>query len=95
MPVTSINHRLIDIFTFSLTSEIREFITQEFCKSETRLIASTSAFRIGVDFVDISRVIHWGPPSTLEELTYETRQAGRPQKLFCTTRNAAKMCHSP
>jgi len=79
MPATNINYRLIDIFTSGSTAEMRELIIQEFCKREThlRMIIATSAFGLGVDCVDISRVIHWGPPSTLEELAQETGRAGR------------------
>ena len=78
-PVTDINHRLVDIFTSGSKSEMREVIIQEFCKSEThlRMIVATSAFGLGVDCADVSRVIHWGPPSTLEELAQETGRAGR------------------
>ena len=42
-----------------------------------RMIIAISTFGLGVDCVDISRVIHWGPPSTLEELAQETGRAGR------------------
>jgi len=52
---------------------MRKEIIQEFCKSEThlRMIIATNAFVLGVYCVDISRVIHWRPPSTLEELAQE------------------------
>ena len=58
---------------------MREDIIQEFCKREThlRIIIATNAFGLGVDCADISKVIHWGPPSTLEELAQETGRAGR------------------
>jgi len=75
-PVTSIHHRLVDIFTSGSTTEMREEIIQEFCKSETHL-RMIIAFGLSVDCADISRVVHRGPPSTLEELAQETGRAGR------------------
>lgn len=79
MPLTDIHYRIIDIFTSGSTTEMREIILQEFSKKETnlRMIIATSAFGLGVDCADITRVIHWGPPSTLEELAQETGRVGR------------------
>lgn len=66
MPVTDIQYRLIDLFTSGSTSDTREAILQEFCKKYThlRFIIASSAFGLGVDYSDIIRVIHWGPPSS-------------------------------
>lgn len=79
MPVTDIQYRMVDVFTSGSTSEMRDAILQEFCKKNTslRIIIATNAFGLGVDCADITRVIHWGPPSTLEELAQETGRAGR------------------
>ena len=40
------------------------------------MIAS-SAFGLGVDIPDISRIINWGLPHSLEDLVQETGRAGR------------------
>ena len=79
MPATDIRYRLIDVFTSGSTTEMRELILQEFCKKDTklRLIIATNAFGLGVDCADITRIIHWGSPNTLEELAQETGRAGR------------------
>ena len=79
MPVTDIQYRLVDIFTSGSTSDMREVILQEFCKKDShlRFIIATYAFGLGVDSGDITRVIHWGAPSSLEELVQETGRAGR------------------
>lgn len=71
--------RLMDLFTAASTADMREEILQEFCKPDTylRLVIATTAFGLGVDCPDISRVINWGAPSTLEELIQESGRAGR------------------
>ncbi|XP_065884181.1 ATP-dependent DNA helicase RecQ-like isoform X2 [Dysidea avara] len=79
MPVTNIHYRLIDNFTSGSKTEAREVILQEFCKRDTslRLIIATNAFGLGFDCADITRIIHWGSPNTLEELAQQTGRAGR------------------
>lgn len=71
--------RLLDLFTAASTPEMREEILKEFCKPDTylRLIVATTAFGLGVDCPDITRVINWGAPSTMEELIQESGRAGR------------------
>ena len=79
LPVNLIKFRLIDIFTAGSKTEMREAVIAEFCRSDTklRLIIATCAFGLGIDCSDIARIIHWGPPNTLEELVQETGRAGR------------------
>ena len=58
---------------------MREEVLKEFCKADTklRLLIATTAFGLGVDCVDIKRVINYGTPSILEELVQESGRAGR------------------
>ena len=79
LPVNLVKFRLIDIFTAGSKAQMREAVVTEFCRSDTklRLIIATSAFGLGIDCGDIARIIHWGPPNTLEELVQETGRAGR------------------
>ena len=71
--------RVLSLFTSASRAELREEILKEFCKENTnlRLIIATTAFGLGVDCQDISRVINWGAPNSLEELVQETGRAGR------------------
>jgi len=71
--------RVISLFTSASRAELREKILQEFCKEKTnlRLIIATTAFGLGVDCRDITRIINWGAPNSLEELVQETGRAGR------------------
>ena len=41
------------------------------------LDVSTTAFGLGVDCPDISKIIHWGSPSTMEEYIQESGRGGR------------------
>jgi len=74
-----IEFRVINLFTAASTPQMREQVLREFCKpvSTLRLVIATSAFGLGVDCGDITRVINWGAPCTLEELLQETGRAGR------------------
>ncbi|XP_046566715.1 ATP-dependent DNA helicase Q1-like, partial [Haliotis rubra] len=45
--------------------------------SHVRLLLATEAYSMGTDAPDIRRVIHIGPPSTLETYLQETGRAGR------------------
>jgi len=61
---------LIDLFTAASKPEMREMILKEFCRANTslRLIVTSSAFGLGVDCPDISRIIHCSAQNTLEDL---------------------------
>ena len=67
------------MFTAGSTTAMREQILGEFCQRKTklRLIIASSAFGLGVDCPDITRVINWGPPETLEDLLQQSGRAGR------------------
>ena len=71
--------RLIYVFTAASNISMREEVLKEFCKTDTKLgvLIATTAFGLGVDCIDIERVINYGTPSTLEELVQESGQAGR------------------
>lgn len=79
LPENVLNFRLVDMFTAGARKEMREEIVTEFCRHDTKLrvIVATSAFGLGVDCPDISRVISWGPPNMLEDLVQESGRAGR------------------
>ena len=71
--------RLVDMFTswqhISYEATYTSGILQK--ASKLRLIIATSAFGLGVDCPDITRVINWGPPPTLEDLLQQSGRAGR------------------
>ena len=72
-------YRLIEMYTRLLPSEKKDEVLYSFSavKTNIRLVIATTAFGMGVDCQDISRVIHWGIPSTTEEYIQETGRSGR------------------
>ena len=73
-----VQYRMVDVFTAASDTDVREEILAEFCKSNSnlRLLIASTAFGLGVDCMDIHRIINYGTPSTLEELVQELGRAG-------------------
>ena len=71
--------RLVTLFTAASTNEMREIILKQFCKinSVLRVVVASSAFGMGVNIPNISCIINWGLPLTLEDLVQQTGRAGR------------------
>lgn len=71
--------RLVDMYTRASTAEMKEKIIESFCCSDSKLrvIIATTAFGLGIDCPDIRKVIHWGPPSDVDQYAQEAGRAGR------------------
>ena len=71
--------RLITMYTRASTVDMKEMIASLFLEktSTLRIVIATAAFGMGVDYPDIDQVIHWGPPSNLEQYAQEVGRAGR------------------
>src|SRR5256884_645110 len=60
-----------------LTPTMRRQVLQAFLSGQAPIVVATSAFGMGIDKADVRRVVHWGPPRTLEGYYQEAGRAGR------------------
>ena len=60
-----------------LDAVTRRRVLRAFLADRAPVIVATSAFGMGIDKPDVRRVLHWGPPRTLEAYYQEAGRAGR------------------
>ncbi len=60
-----------------LRTTIRRQVLRAFLGDRAPVVVATSAFGMGIDKPDVRRVVHWGPPRTLEAYYQEAGRAGR------------------
>ena len=60
-----------------LDYQIRKTAHQQFITGQSPIITATTAFGMGIDKLDIRRVIHWGVAKSMEEYYQQIGRAGR------------------
>ena len=70
--------RLVDMYTRASKPDMKEKVLSfKLAAGTFRVVIATTAFSMGIDCPDIRQVIHYGPPSCIEEYVQETGRAGR------------------
>ena len=76
---------LVDTYTSPMNKAGKDAIVSSFRTADSQLcvVICTAAFGLGVNSPNIRQMIHWGPPSDIEEYMHQTGRAGRDEKLTC------------
>lgn len=67
----------VEPYHAGLSPETRTRAHLGFLIGRTKVIVATVAFGLGIDKPDTRRVVHWGPPKTVEEYYQQIGRAGR------------------
>lgn len=75
----AIENRMIAMFHRSTTEERKMLVLSEFKKpsSVIRLVIATSSFEMGLDFPDVSIVVNYAAPRSLESFAQQSGRGGR------------------
>lgn len=75
-------HSPVGYFHAGMDSEDREETYRLFKEGEISILCATKAFGMGMDIPNIHYVLHYSPPSVLEDYLQEVGRAGRNEKLY-------------
>ena len=71
--------RLVDMYCRASSDGMKEKILRSFMtpNSKLRMVVATTAFSMGIDCPDICNIIHYSPPTSIDQYVQETGRAGR------------------
>ena len=74
-----LKYRLISMYTRASTNKMNTMVMSFFSKVRSKLclVIATTSFSMGIDIPDIRHILHWGPPSDLEQYLQEIGRAGQ------------------
>ena len=74
-----LKYRLVSMYTRASTGEMKKKIMTLFSQENCTLhiVIATTSFSMGIDIPDIRQIIHWSPPTEIEQYVQEIGQAGR------------------
>ena len=70
----------VDSYHAGMSSEERTRVQQSYERAETRVLAATNAFGMGIDHPDVRLVVHYQMPANIELYYQEMGRAGRDGK---------------
>eukprot|EP00112_Aurelia_sp_Birch-Aquarium-sp1_P025275 Seg832.4 transcript_id=Seg832.4/GoldUCD/mRNA.D3Y31 product="ATP-dependent DNA helicase RecQ" protein_id=Seg832.4/GoldUCD/D3Y31 len=75
--------RVVEMYHAGTPKAVKIHIQKEFARKESHLryLVCTSAYGMGVDCKGVHRIVHFGPPNSLEAYIQETGRGGRDGKL--------------
>src|SRR6267154_563020 len=73
-----------------LTPTVRRRVLRAFLVDRAPVVVATSAFGMGIDKPDVRRVLHWGPPHTVEAYYQEAGRAGRDGRRYVEARECRR-----
>lgn len=78
-----LQNSVAEVFTGPTSAPLKEEILSSFSPKDTslRIVIATVAFGMGIDYPDIRQVIHFGVPTSAEDLVQQTGRAGRDGQL--------------
>ena len=78
---------LCNMFSACTHPDMKDEVLKSFCNPNgiLRIVVATIAFGMGLDCPNVSRIIHWGPPSDVGSYLQETGRAGRDGKKAVVT----------
>lgn len=81
--VTDWHSELVAQYHAPQTNDMKELIMKDYADNDgkLRLLFASEAFSMGVDIQDIRRIVHLGPPKTLEVYAQEIGRCGRDGEL--------------